>query len=179
MNDVVGIDAGSATVQEAEHLLGRLLEEVLGRTDATVACTHFVRGDRPHVALSVAGVDASAALAGLGYGIAFRGELSGPPDLAAGAAAAADERAAGIGRAVVYPGVGLLTGTRRVEEVLSESAIEEVVVMGGGVASVLHTRDFVRPEYENGRLVLLTQPARGGGVVPFEVRNPTPCCADH
>ena len=180
MNDVVGIDAGSATVQDAEHLLGRLLEEVLGRTDGTVACTHFVRGERPHVALAVTGVDVAAlALADRGLGVAFQGGTYGPRELSAGAAAAAAERAAGTGRAVVYPGVGLLTGTRRVAEVLAETAIEEVVVMGGGVASVLHTRDFVRPEYENGRLVLLTQPARGGGVVPFEVPNPTPCCADH
>lgn len=176
--NVVGIDAGSATVQDAEHLLGRLLEEVLGRTSAMVACTHFVRGERPHVALSVTGVD-SAALADLGLGIAFQGRRFGPPELASGAALAAAAHEAGSGRAVIYPGVCRLVGTRSADEVLRESAIEEIQVMGGGVADVLHTRDFVRPEYVNGRLVLLTQPARGGGVVPFEVPNPTPCCADH
>ncbi|MBM7785136.1 hypothetical protein [Tenggerimyces flavus] len=178
MKEVVGIDAGSATVQDAEHLLGRLLEEVLGRTDAMVACTHFVRGERPHVALSVTGVD-SAALVSLELGVASGSERSGPPELAAGAALAAAAFAAGEGRAVIYPGVSGLVGTRSASEVLAESAIEEIDVMGGGVASLVHTRDFVRPEYVNGRLVLLTQPAGGGGVVPFEVPNPTPCCADH
>lgn len=179
MTEVVGIDAGSATVQDAEDLLGRLLEEVLGRTSAMVACTHFVRGgDRPHVALSVTGVF-GAALASLDLGVASGAERWGPPELAAGAALAAAAFSAGEGRAVIYPGVSGLVGSRTAVEVLAESAIEEIQVMGGGGASVIHTQDFVRPEYVNGRLVLLTQPARGGGVVPFEVRNPTPCCADH
>jgi hypothetical protein len=180
MNDVVGIDAGSATVQDAEHLLGRLLKEVLGRTESTVACTHFVAGDRPHVALSVTGVDGPA-LAGREseLGIAFQGGEFGPPELSSGAAFAAAAHEAGSGRAVVYPGVGRLVGTRPATDVLAESAIDEIQVMGGGVAEVVHTRDFVRPEYVNGRLVLVTTPARGGGVVPFEVPNPTPCCADH
>jgi hypothetical protein len=176
--DVVGIDAGSATVQDAEHLLTRLLGEVLGRTESMVASTHFVRGDPPHVALSVSGVD-GAALTGTELGIAFGGEEFGPAELSSGAASAVAERAAGSGRAFVYPGVDRLVGTRRVDEVLAESAIEEIQVMGGGVAELVHTRDFVRPEFVSGRLVLLTMPARGGGVVPFEVRDPTPCCADH
>lgn len=41
------------------------------------------------------------------------------------------------------------------------------------------TRDHVRPQWQDGELVLTLMPAVGGVLVPFEVPDPTPCCADH
>jgi hypothetical protein len=55
-------------------------------------------------------------------------------------------------------------------------------VLGGGIAEDsdrLDTRDFVRPQFRDGELVLTATPAVGGVLVPFESRNPTPCCGDH
>lgn len=88
-----------------------------------------------------------------------------------------------VGRAVLYPGVAGLTGTVTVAELLSGSAIDRVAVLGGSGEPApdqrLLTRDFVRPEWRDGELVLTAMPAAGGVLVPFEVPDPTPCCADH
>ena len=37
----------------------------------------------------------------------------------------------------------------------------------------------VHPQWQDGELVLTLMPAVGGVLVPFEVPDPTPCCADH
>ncbi|MFJ4620315.1 hypothetical protein [Streptomyces sp. NPDC088812] len=42
----------------------------------------------------------------------------------------------------------------------------------------LVTRDHVRPQWHDGEPVLTAMPV-GGTLVPFEVPDPTPCCADH
>jgi hypothetical protein len=88
----------------------------------------------------------------------------------------------GSGRAVLYPGVELLVGTLSVAEVLELSAIDRVEVLGSGPAdpaTLIDTGDFVRPQWRDGVLTLTTTPAVGGRLVPFETRNPTPCCAAH
>ncbi|WP_307678107.1 hypothetical protein [Streptomyces sp. V4I2] len=41
------------------------------------------------------------------------------------------------------------------------------------------TWDHVRPQWQQGELVLTAMAAVGGTLVPFEVPAPTPCCADH
>jgi hypothetical protein len=68
-------------------------------------------------------------------------------------------------------------------ELLARSAIARVVVVGGveppGEGALLDTRDHVRPEWRDGELVLAVTPVRDGRYAPFEVPNPTPCCADH
>lgn len=72
-----------------------------------------------------------------------------------------------------------------VAEVLSATAIERVVVMGlpdrpdAPGDTLLDTRAFVRPQWMDGWLTLVTMPTPDGHVAPFEVPNPTPCCADH
>ena len=103
--------------------------------------------------------------------------------LARTALGAATARAAGTdGRAVRFPGIELLTGTVPVADVLAGTAIDEVRVLAGGLlppAAMLLTRDFCRPVYEAGALVLHVLPAGPGRVAPFEVPNPTPCCAAH
>jgi hypothetical protein len=85
-------------------------------------------------------------------------------------------------RAVRYPGVDALTGSLTVAEVVTRSAIDRVEMLGSGPADpslVLDTDDFVRPIWRDGSLVLTVMPATDGHVVPFETRNPTPCCAAH
>jgi hypothetical protein len=108
---------------------------------------------------------------------------AGDPALARTALAAATDRAAGAdGRAVRFSGMDLLTGTVPVADVLELTAVEEVRVLAGGTLppdALLDTRDFCRPTYQEGRLVLLVLPAGRGRVAPFEVPNPTPCCAAH
>ncbi|MEV6637071.1 hypothetical protein AB0M54_40680 [Actinoplanes sp. NPDC051470] len=85
-------------------------------------------------------------------------------------------------RAVRYPGVDELTGSMPLAQVVATSAIDHVEILGSGPADpslILDTCDFVRPIWRNGELVLTVMPAADGHVVPFETRNPTPCCAAH
>jgi len=85
-------------------------------------------------------------------------------------------------RAVTFPGNERLVGTLPIASVLAGSAIDRVTVLGGGApegTQKLDTRDFVRPQWIDGALTLVVQPARDGRLVPFEVPDPTPCCADH
>ncbi|RCG29674.1 hypothetical protein DQ384_19005 [Sphaerisporangium album] len=187
---ILGLDAGSRTVPEAEHLLHDMVE-ALGLPAGTIGCTHFVRTATglPHVALSVsltaagdAGVDLSAVPETMGVALGER--RSGPEALAEGAALAAAEHAGRSGgRLVVYPGHDELTGTLSVAELLERSAIDRVAVLAQteepASGTPVATQDFVRPQWRDGRAVLLTMPAMGGRLMPAEVPNPTPCCADH
>jgi hypothetical protein len=165
---VIGLDLGHADVADAEHWL-REHAAVLG-DPGVVACTHLVRGDQPRVALSVAGVDPLFLAA------------DDPIDPAVAWAAAVDHQARRSGRAVVFPGVGALVGTVSVGDVLARTAIERVMLLGGpapGIDVLVDTRGFVRPQWKDGLLTLVTTPAPGGRIAPFEVPHPTPCCADH
>nr|WP_206441005.1 hypothetical protein [Streptomyces scabichelini] len=152
-------------MREADHLLQSLAAE-LALPEDVFGCTHLVRGERPRVVLSFTGasVEARQGLAAKGYEV-----TAGVPDMA--------------GRAVLFPGVVRLTGTVTVAELVSGSAIDRVVVLGGSGEPApdqrILTRDFVRPEWRAGELVLTAMPAAGGVLVPFEVPDPTPCCADH
>jgi hypothetical protein len=86
------------------------------------------------------------------------------------------------GRAVVFPGSAELTGTMTVADALAGSGIDRIEVLGGEPAASeaeLDTGDFVRPLWRDGALVLTVMPAAGGRLVPFETRNPTPCCESH
>ncbi|GAA1513545.1 hypothetical protein GCM10009677_53270 [Sphaerisporangium rubeum] len=183
---ILGLDTGTRTLTEAEHLLHDLVK-ALGLGEDTVACTHFVRtGDGPpHVAcsLTVPHLPGPAALPD-GAGTASGAGRTGPEDLAEGAALAAIAHATGTGgRLVLFPGHGALTGTLGVAEIMARSGIERVVVLAhtGDPApdTPVVTRDFVRPQWCDGKIVLLTMPAADGRLMPAEVPDPTPCCADH
>jgi hypothetical protein len=225
---VLGVDAGSRTAADAEHLMLAVAAE-LGADPGAVLCTHAVRRGTPHYAatLTLAGRVALPDVPGAGVALlggpvpagggtlpaggaarAGGGTLpaggaawsagghvpgdapvaaglltAGEPALARTALAAATDRAAGAdGRAVRFPGVDLLVGTVPVADVLARTAVDEVRVLAGGTlppGAQLDTRDFCRPTYQGGRLVLLVLPAGPGRVAPFEVPNPTPCCATH
>ncbi|MET9222543.1 hypothetical protein ABZX65_27820 [Streptomyces sp. NPDC003300] len=138
-----------------------------------------------------AGLDgAGLASAGLdGAGAALGPATHGPAEEARSATAAAAEHARGSGgRAVLYPGADVLTGTVTLADLLARTAIDQVVLVGAPPATdgdgpdphiPVRTRDHVRPRWRDGRLVLDLTPAAGGTLAPFEVPNPTPCCADH
>ncbi|GAA3345236.1 hypothetical protein GCM10020358_51530 [Amorphoplanes nipponensis] len=154
---VIGVSRDHPDPAAAEHWLASLSPAPV------LACTHLVRSPRPHVALS----------------LVFAGEA--PAELGAPSPAAVAEHGRS-GRAVLYPGAELLVGTLTVAEVLALSAIERVEVLGGGAAdpaTLIDTGGFVRPQWRAGVLTLTTTPAAGGRLVPFETRNPTPCCAAH
>jgi hypothetical protein len=84
---------------------------------------------------------------------------------------------------VHYPGDDALTGTVTVADLLARSAIERVVVLGSAedpaTDVLVDTRDFIHPQWMDGRLTLMAMPAPDGRIGPFEVPNPTPCCAAH
>jgi hypothetical protein len=155
-----------------------------------VACTHLVYVPHPHVAVSLllpareegAPPHASAVT---GAPSSRGGEDPWPSEAEDGPGAeqaAAEHGARSAGRAVFYPGVELLTGSLTVGDVLSRTAIERVVMIGGAEATpdtILHTLDYVRPMWMDGRLTLVTRPAPEGALAPFELKNPMPCCAGH
>jgi hypothetical protein len=168
----LGIDTDATTLREADLLLQELAVE-LSLPEGVFGCTHLVRDDRPRVALSLAAGAAGAEpvlrtardrLTAQGYEV-----RDGAPDE--------------VGRAVLYPGADALTGTLTLAEVLERSAIDRVTVLGTPDAPLpdtrLVTREHVRPQWQDGRLVLAAMPAAGGVLVPFEHPDPTPCCADH
>ncbi|WP_307869095.1 hypothetical protein [Micromonospora sp. C95] len=167
---IVGLSLGHRTLREADHWL---TEQVTGLGPDLVACTHLVAEPYPHVALSVAG-PAAERLAEL---------AATPPELRAAAARAAGEHAARrSGRAVRFPGAERLVGALTVGELLAAGAVARVVALGGAPVTpdtLVHTRDFVRPQWQDGELVLVTMPHHAGGLAPFEVPDPTPCCAGH
>jgi hypothetical protein len=168
-----GLDGGHGTVTEAEHWLGELVAGSIPSVDGLVACTHLTREPWPHVAVSLAVLDA----------LVPTGLPPVPPPLVRAAARARAEHATRrAGRAVVYPGRDRLTGLMSVAEIVDTSAIERVVALGVPAPSpgtVVETRDFVRPQWMHGQLTLVTTAAAHGRIAPFEVPNPTPCCANH
>ncbi|MFJ3893139.1 hypothetical protein [Streptomyces sp. NPDC090083] len=187
---VIGVDAGTTTLREADHLI-RDLRTTLALPPGTVACTHLIRTDtRRGTAVSLdlpkdgerleeiwrrlTGTDLASIL----------GDRSHGPTEAA-AFAAAEHAARRSGRAVLFPGSDRLTGTITLADLLEQTAVDGVIVVGatsGGSpdpVTPVRTQDHVRPEWREGRLVLALVPAAAGTLAPFEVPNPTPCCADH
>jgi hypothetical protein len=152
-----GVSLGHPDLASADHWILSLDPR------PRLACTHLVTTPHRHVAIS----------------LTTTGTHETAPELRAAADAAAGGR---FGRAVVFPGVENLTGTLTVATILEVSAIDRVEVLGSGAAdgdTLVDTRDFVRPQFRDGELVLTTTPAAGGLLVPFETRDPTPCCANH
>ncbi|MDX3362675.1 hypothetical protein ACIBWG_06015 [Streptomyces griseoaurantiacus] len=193
---VIGVDAGSGPLREADHLIHDLVTR-LALPPAVIACTHPVRtGPRPHLAVSLALPDGDTARAvwrrltahlaatAPEAGAALGTLRHGPHEPARAAARAAGEHAERTsGRAVVYPGADRLTGTLTLERLLADTAVDDVTVLGTpeppAPTTRIDTRGHVRPTWRGGRLTLALSPAPGGLLAPFEVPNPTPCCADH
>ncbi len=169
VHPVIGVDAGTATLREADHLI---------RTDTR-------RGTAVSLALPEEGSaeEAWQRLTATEMSTALGDRRHGP---SGAAALAANEHAARrSGRAVLFPGAEHLTGTIPLADLLELTAIDSVIVVGATSGNTpdpvtpVHTQDHVRPEWREGQLVLALVPAVGNTLAPFEVPNPTPCCADH
>jgi hypothetical protein len=169
---IVGLDLNHPGIEVAEHWLHELVHR-LGHPAGLIACTHLVYAPVPHVAVS------------LSFPVGPERDLPWPAeaqDTDGARTVAAEHGARSAGRAVHYPGVESLTGSLTVAEVIERSAVERVVMLGGAEAAagtVLHTLDYVRPMWKDGRLTLVTRPAPEGSLAPFELQHSTPCCADH
>ncbi|MBK6017795.1 hypothetical protein [Streptomyces sp. MBT53] len=182
VHPVLGVDAGTTTLREADHLV-RDLASTLALPPGTVACTHLIRTDaRRGTAVSLEFPDHESAAT------AWRHLTESEPpqgDREAATQAATDHTARRSGRAVLFPGMEHLTGTVPLSDLLERTAIDRVIVVGATSGELptpttpVHTQDHVRPEWREGELVLALVPAVGGTLAPFEVPNPTPCCADH
>jgi hypothetical protein len=166
MTATVLLDGGWSTTSEAEHALHQVAAR-LGLRPRT-ACTEFrTAPNRVVVSFELPGP--------------LPAELIELPEFSE-SSTAAEPGARDQARAFIFPGSDTLTGVLPVAELLSGTAVEAVVMMGGLAAdpqAELDTQDFVRPVYRDGRLVLLTRPGTGDRLLPFEQPNPTPCCADH
>lgn len=195
VDDLFVVDTDFVTLAEVEHSLLALGRRVDLPSDATV-CTHEVRDGAAHYAVSFdftvpPGADLLDVLERhfrplpVVRATTERGDSTDLHDSAVPASigsAVTQVRGRDGGRAVFFPGWRQLTGTVAVGDVLTASAIDRLHLLGGGSVeptAELHTRDFVRPRWRNGELVLAVLPAAGGGVAPFEVPNPTPCCSAH
>jgi len=169
MRYALTVDPGIRDLRTADHLLRELVQQRPAEPRPQRA--HALRrGDRPRVALSLA-LPSEPLPSTVRERLAARGHevRDGLPDPA--------------GRAVLYPGAAAVTATLTVAQLLTRSAIDRVTVLGApgppAPGTLLVTRDHVRPQWRDGELVLTTMPAAGGVLVPFEVPEPTPCCADH
>lgn len=182
---IIGIDAGQHDRADLEHLLARAVE-VCG--PAELVCTNMIDG---HWAgsLELSGPARGAQLLSeqLGAAVTVRSaggsSTAGPEQWAAGSATAAKELSTrSAGRAVVFPGQEKLLGEVDTDAVPTLCAIAAVVGVAGTptAGTRLVTREFVRPVLQDGKLVLQVRPfGAEGAVAPFEVPNPTPCCAAH
>lgn len=101
----------------------------------------------------------------------FAGDV--PKDLAESAVDEPPE-----GRCVRFPGQDRLTGAHTASSIVADTAIDEVVGIGTSVTpdAVVDTFGFVRPNFQDGRLVLLVEPAAGGVFQPAEIEQPHECC---
>ncbi|PRX98686.1 hypothetical protein [Allonocardiopsis opalescens] len=99
----------------------------------------------------------------------------------AAARAAASARAGEDGRCVRFPGQDALTGVVAAGRIAAESAIDRVAGVGVAVHpdALVDTRDFLRPVFRGGALVLLVEPAAGGLLRPAEIEHPHACCGGH
>jgi hypothetical protein len=182
---VLGASALHARHTDAEHLL----REVLGAVrEPVTACTHLVDTPWRHEAVSVEGEPAALAAVADAIrrvapdaAVVLGDREEGPADRRAGAreAAAAHRHRTG-GRAVQFPGVDLLVGDVTVDDVVARTAIDRVESSHGEFAAdaVVQTGGYVRPRYLDGELVLLVGHADPRRLMPWEVRNPTPCCGE-
>jgi hypothetical protein len=184
---VLALDTPLTTLAETEHALLGLGRRV-DLPPAALLCTHMVRDSQPHYAFSLAVSDEACLTHVQTYFAAWDSAISHDrPSASSGYSeglrlATGEAFARSGGRSVRFPGWAGIVGSPTVAEVLATTAIDRLEVLGGAAANpadVLRSRDFVRPLWRHGELVLPVLPAGAGAVAPFEVPNPTPCCGEH
>lgn len=193
----LGLDGGWPDAATAEHealeLLGRLPAQLDDDAAAGVACTHLVDAGTATARVAVTVALPGGALAGVPVVDAGTSAVlasddgpaasAGPPRLAQSARLALElHRANEGGRAFRYGGQAAVDGPLTVAELTSRTAIAAVVDLAGRPlpdGEVVQTFGYARPAYTQGRLALMVGPYSGGQHVPFELENPTRCCAFH
>ncbi len=194
---IVAFDPGDLALPEVEHLARALAHSLAGARDI---CTYPVSEPAPHecavVALDVAAdvvtllratrealASLGVASAGIAVWSADTGAIrtaGGLADVAGAIAALTARRDQAGGRAILFPGQEHLRGVLSIRDVLERSAVAAIDSLGIAVTpdTLVVTRDFVRPVYREGRLVLALRP-RADAMGCFEQPDPTPCCAMH
>lgn len=83
------------------------------------------------------------------------------------------------GRAIRFRGQDELTGERSVKEILDRSEIDRVETVASGTleSGTVETRDYLRPVYVDGSLVLYVTPLGAGRFRPSESATTYRCCA--
>jgi hypothetical protein len=184
---LLALDTPLTSLAETEHALLVLGQRVALPAD-TVLCTHMVRDGSPHYALSLLSEDQDLLgavqlhLADWPSAVSLD-QPSASSSFSAGLQLATTEALSRTGgRSVRFPGWAGIVGSPTVADVIASSAIDQLELLGGGSvdgADVLHSRNFVRPLWKHGRLVLPVMPSGPAAVAPFEVPDPTPCCGEH
>ncbi|MCZ2830905.1 hypothetical protein O2W14_18850 [Modestobacter sp. VKM Ac-2986] len=169
------------------HLLAAVDEALIGSgVSAELVCTSVDRSagvPRTGVALRLTGEPAdpsatrSALSQTLGGPVVVLDEEAGQPDVVASAALQA-ARQGTAGRCVRFPGQQAVRGRLPVADLVSGTAIDELVGVGVEVApdAVVDTLGFLRPQWSGGRLTLLVEQGAGGVLRPFEIESPHECC---
>jgi hypothetical protein len=147
----------------ADHILLSTLDGL----DADLVCTHVDRGGvvaRTAMTMRLREEPDEAELAER-VGTAVT-RVTGPPNGS---------------RCVRFPGQETLTGVRPAIDLVAHSAIDKVTGIGVPVepGTLVDTLGFLRPTFEDGRLVLLVEPAAGGMLRPMEIADPHECCGGH
>ncbi len=174
---IVALDGGWTDLLSAEHDALDLLERLGGAVAEATVCTHVLRlASENRYALTIA---APRTIPAGSAGASVR--TAHPDDDSPLGRLAGQHAQRSGGRAMHFPGQDLLRGRLGLDAVITLSAIEAFHHTGNPpkANAVLATRDFVRPTFADGRLVLVTQPGLDGDVMPFEVENPTRCCEFH
>ncbi|MGP8300943.1 hypothetical protein ACTPOK_24075 [Streptomyces inhibens] len=185
---VLGIDSGHRDRAALERLVLEALQDS-GCPRAVLLCTHQIRTGQAHLAASVElpAATGPAALTALAARLVERGAAVAGPD--EGPARGAQEYRPGAlearralltrqaGRAVRFPGQDSLRGRLTIARALATGAVDRVDPLGTEVDpdTVVDTRDFVRPVFRDGVLVLEVTPAAGGTVIPLELRDQHIC----
>lgn len=173
----LAVDAGSRTLAEVEHLVHEI-DAALAHLpeEAYVVSTHVVRDPAAHLAAVVGwtGVRPDRVRDGL---LGLAGARVDPDH-----PAVPEHRARAAGRLARYPGRSAIERRLTAAEVVGLSCVDAVEGLAGTAVrpdSVLDLTGFARPTWRDGRCTLLVQQARDGVLLPFEVRDQVPCCANH
>lgn len=200
---LIGVDLGVGDELDAEPVLASLAAHLRERgvgpgvwIGTYAVCSPGPRHAAFAVVVPVADGDAIALVAdGIRRGLSEHAPVGWweDPVLASSEWSSEESRAGGAreaiaahvardgGRLVAYPGVERLVGEVTAAAV-RDTAIEELVNLAGVPVpddTPVLTRDFVRPRWSGGRLVLHVQPGPRGSVVPFEEPTPHRCCESH
>jgi hypothetical protein len=178
---VVAVAPAARTLGDVEHAVHAIDLALVGLLDeqthpaSYVASTHATSAGGTVVVLAWAGAPTPEQVGAL-----LPLPLGDPHDPAV-RTAVADHLDRRSGRLVRYPGRAATETRTTPGAVLAASCVDAVEGLAGSVVapdSALDLSGFARPVWRDGRCLLIVQQGRGA-LIPFEVRDQVPCCADH